>query len=81
MQPALNAYIEGVAPSWPAFLATPDWLDLDPILPLLFGGEREPAQAAYRELVLAKIGGENRPWEKLTNRLYCSPVCIAGGIV
>ncbi|HXH39784.1 MAG TPA: transposase [Thermoanaerobaculia bacterium] len=60
---------------WSSYRATaglesaPDWLDLAAVLPL-FGGEREPAQSAYREFVLAKIGCEDRLWEKLTNRLY-----------
>ncbi|HXH39788.1 MAG TPA: transposase, partial [Thermoanaerobaculia bacterium] len=60
---------------WSSYRATaglessPEWLDLAAVLPL-FGGEQEPAQAAYREFVLAKIGCEDRLWEKLTNRLY-----------
>jgi putative transposase len=49
--------------------SAPDWLDLAAALPL-FGGEQEPAQAAYRQFVLAKIGCEDRLWEKLTNQLY-----------
>ena len=60
---------------WSIYRATaglesaPEWLDLDTVYPL-FGGEREPAQAVYREFVLAKIGCEDRLWEKLTNQLY-----------
>jgi putative transposase len=60
---------------WSSYRATagleiaPEWLDLATVLPL-FGGDREPAQAAYREFVLAKIGCEDRLWQKLTNRLY-----------
>ncbi|HSY49510.1 MAG TPA: transposase [Thermoanaerobaculia bacterium] len=60
---------------WSSYRATaglesaPDWLDLAAVLPL-FGGEQEPAQTAYREFVLAKIGCEDRLWEKLTNQLY-----------
>jgi REP element-mobilizing transposase RayT len=59
---------------WSSYRATagletaPEWLDLATALPL-FGGEPE-AQAAYREFVLAKIGCEDRLWDKLTNRLY-----------
>jgi putative transposase len=60
---------------WSSYRATaglenaPEWLDLDAALPL-FGGERAPAQAGYREFVLAKIGCEDRLWDKLTNQLY-----------
>jgi hypothetical protein len=36
----------------------------------LFGGDRETAQTSYRDLVLAKIGCEDRLWDKLTNQLY-----------
>jgi hypothetical protein len=60
---------------WSSYRATagletaPEWLDLATVLPL-FGGEREPAHAAYREFVLAKIGCEDRLWDQLTNQLY-----------
>ena len=60
---------------WSSYRATaglasaPEWLDLGTILPL-FGGDRETAQANYREFVLAKIGCEDRLWNKLTNQLY-----------
>ena len=60
---------------WSSYRATagletaPDWLDLATAHPL-FGAEPEPAQAEYREFVLAKIGCEERLWDKLTNQLY-----------
>ncbi len=60
---------------WSSYRATaglekaPEWLDLDAVLQL-FGGEREPAQASYRDFVLAKIGCKDRLWDKLTNQLY-----------
>lgn len=60
---------------WSSYRATagldkaPEWLDLDTLLPL-FGGERGPAQAACQDFVLAKIGCEDRLWDKLTNQLY-----------
>jgi putative transposase len=60
---------------WSSYRATaglakaPEWLDLDSILPL-FGGERPVAHEAYREFVLAKIGCEDRLWDKLTNQFY-----------
>ncbi len=60
---------------WSSYRATaglesaPEWLDLDSVLPL-FGGEKQPAQAAYREFVLARIGCEDRLWDKLENQLY-----------
>ena len=60
---------------WSSYRATaglekgPEWLDLDAVLQL-FGSEREPAQAGYRDFVLAKIGCEDRLWDKLTNQLY-----------
>jgi REP element-mobilizing transposase RayT len=60
---------------WSSYRATaglataPDWLDVDAAL-LSFGGDRETAQANYREFVLAKIGCEDRLWDKLTNQLY-----------
>jgi hypothetical protein len=36
----------------------------------LIGGDHASAQAAYREFVLAKIGCEDRLWDKLVNQLY-----------
>jgi putative transposase len=60
---------------WSSYRATagleiaPDWLDVDTVHNL-FGPDHEPAQAAYREFVLAKIGCEDRLWERLTNQLY-----------
>jgi len=60
---------------WSSYRATagleiaPEWLDLDSVLPL-FGNEKPPAQAEYREFVLAKIGCEDRLWDKLENQLY-----------
>ena len=60
---------------WSSYRATaglenaPEWLDLATVLPL-FGPEQEPAQANYREFVLAKIGCEDRLWDKLENQLY-----------
>jgi putative transposase len=60
---------------WSSYRATaglekaPEWCDLDAVLQL-FGGEWEPAQAGYRDFVLAKIGCEDRLWDKLTNQLY-----------
>lgn len=47
----------------------PEWLDLAAVHQL-FGEECGRAQAAYREFVLAKIGCEDRLWEKLENQLY-----------
>ncbi len=49
--------------------AAPEWLDLAAV-DNLFGPEREPAQAAYREFVLAGIGCEDHLWDNLTNQLY-----------
>ena len=60
---------------WSSYRATaglaivPEWLDLGAVHPL-FGGDFETAQANYREFVLAKIGCEDRLWDKLTNQLY-----------
>jgi putative transposase len=60
---------------WSSYRATaglskaPEWLDLDSVL-LLFGGDRGVAEGAYRGFVLAKIGCEDRLWDKLTNQLY-----------
>jgi hypothetical protein len=36
----------------------------------LFGPDAASAQTAYRDFVLARIGCEDRLWDKLTNRLY-----------
>jgi REP element-mobilizing transposase RayT len=60
---------------WSSYRATaglekaPEWFDIEAALSL-FGNERGPAQEAYREFVLAKIGCEDRLWDKLTNQLY-----------
>jgi REP element-mobilizing transposase RayT len=60
---------------WSSYRATagletaPDWLDLASVYQL-FGPDGETAQPAYRDFVLAKIGCEDRLWEKLTNQLY-----------
>jgi putative transposase len=47
----------------------PDWLDVEPVY-RLFAEKRENAQPLYRDFVLAKIGCEDRLWDKLTNQLY-----------
>lgn len=49
--------------------AAPDWLALDSAL-MLFHPDRDAAQAEYRDFVLAKIGAEDRLWDKLINRIY-----------
>jgi len=60
---------------WSSYRATagldiaPDWFDLGAALEL-FGAEEATAQPAYREFVLAKIGCEERLWDKLVNQLY-----------
>ena len=60
---------------WSSYRATagldiaPDWFDLSAALEL-FGAEPAMAQPAYREFVLAKIGCEDRLWDKLVNQLY-----------
>jgi REP-associated tyrosine transposase len=60
---------------WSSYRATagletaPEWLDIATVHQL-FGPDSDSAQSAYREFVLAKIGGEDRLWEKLTNQLY-----------
>src|ERR1017187_5407979 len=60
---------------WSSYRATagldiaPDWFDLVAALEL-FGAEHAAAQPAYREFVLAKIGCEDRLWDKLVNQLY-----------
>lgn len=60
---------------WSSYRATagleiaPDWLDVDAVHNL-FDLDHEPAQVAYHQFVLAKIGCEDRLWEKLTNQLY-----------
>lgn len=45
------------------------WFDLDAALQL-FGADQASAQPAYREFVLAKIGCEDRLWDKLVNQFY-----------
>ncbi|HXH90018.1 MAG TPA: transposase [Thermoanaerobaculia bacterium] len=47
----------------------PDWLDVEPVY-RLFGADKKTAQPLYRDFVLAKIGCEDRLWDKLTNQLY-----------
>jgi putative transposase len=60
---------------WSSYRATaglekaPEWFDLDAAMQL-FGDARESAHAGYRDFVLAKIGCEDRLWDKLTNQLY-----------
>lgn len=60
---------------WSSYRATAgleiaqDWFDVDAVHSL-FDLDSEPAQVAYREFVLAKIGGEEQLWEKLTNQIY-----------
>jgi REP element-mobilizing transposase RayT len=60
---------------WSSYRATaglevaPEWLDLATVHQL-FGPDPESAHAPYREFVLAKIGCEDKLWEKLTNQLY-----------
>jgi putative transposase len=60
---------------WSSYRATagleiaPEWLDVDAVHGV-FGPDGESAQSAYREFVLAKIGCEDRLWDKLTNQLY-----------
>jgi REP element-mobilizing transposase RayT len=49
--------------------AAPAWLDVDAVHGL-FGPDAATAQAGYRDFVLARIGCEDRIWDKLTNRLY-----------
>jgi REP element-mobilizing transposase RayT len=49
--------------------AAPEWLDVAAVHGL-FGPDKETAQPAYRDFVLAKIGCEDRLWDKLTNQLY-----------
>jgi hypothetical protein len=60
---------------WSSYRATagleiaPDWLDVDPVY-RLFAADKETAQPLYRDFVLAKIGCEERLWDKLINQLY-----------
>ena len=60
---------------WSSYRATagledaPGWLDVAPIH-RLFGPDATTAQPLYREFVLAKIGCEDRLWDKLTNQFY-----------
>ncbi|MGH9422450.1 MAG: REP-associated tyrosine transposase [Thermoanaerobaculia bacterium] len=49
--------------------AAPGWLDVDAIHGL-FGPDEASAQSAYRDFVMARIGCEDRLWDKLTNHLY-----------
>jgi len=60
---------------WSSYRATagleiaPEWLDVDAVHNL-FDLDHQSVQDSYREFVLAKIGCEDRLWEKLTNQLY-----------
>jgi REP element-mobilizing transposase RayT len=60
---------------WSSYRATaglevaPDWLDVEAVHGL-FGPDAAAAQPLYRDFVLAKIGCEDRLWDKLTNQLY-----------
>jgi putative transposase len=60
---------------WSSYRATaglesaPDWLDLESAL-MLFDDDREKAHTEYREFVLARIGVEDRLWDKLMNRIF-----------
>jgi REP element-mobilizing transposase RayT len=60
---------------WSSYRATagleeaPDWLDLAPVH-RLFAADAAKAQPLYRDFVLAKIGCEDRLWDKLTNQFY-----------
>jgi putative transposase len=49
--------------------SAPEWLDRDSVY-LSFGLDEPAAQAEYREFVLAKIGCDDRLWDKLTNAIY-----------
>jgi putative transposase len=49
--------------------AAPEWLDLDAVHHS-FGPDRATAEFEYRNFVLAKIGCEERLWNKLTNAIY-----------
>ena len=76
LNPCARRWVERPeAYKWSSYRATagldkaPEWLDLDTLL-ALFGGERGPAQEAYRDFVLAKIGCEDRLWDKLTTQFY-----------
>lgn len=50
-------------------VAAPSWLDVSAALAWL-GPDQPKAEAAYREFVHAKIGCEERLWEKVTNAIY-----------
>jgi REP element-mobilizing transposase RayT len=60
---------------WSSYRATagleeaPAWLDATAVH-RLFGPDAASAEPLYREFVLAKIGCEDRLWDKLTNQLY-----------
>ncbi|MFZ2490164.1 MAG: transposase, partial [Thermoanaerobaculia bacterium] len=60
---------------WSSYRATaglapaPDWLDLANVHGC-FGPDTATAQREYRRFVLAKIGSDERLWDKLTNALY-----------
>jgi REP element-mobilizing transposase RayT len=47
----------------------PEWLDVMAVH-CLFGPDAATAQPLYREFVLAKIGCDDRLWDKLTNQFY-----------
>jgi hypothetical protein len=60
---------------WSSYRATaglegaPEWLDVMAVH-RLFGPDAASAQPLYREFVLAKIGCEDRLWDKLTNQFF-----------
>jgi REP element-mobilizing transposase RayT len=60
---------------WSSYRATagletpPPWLDVSAALAWLHP-DRDTAQRAYREFVQAKIGCEERLWDKVTNAIY-----------
>lgn len=60
---------------WSSYRATagltraPEWLDL-PSVYLAFGLDETTAQAEYRSFVQARVGSEERLWDKVTNAIY-----------
>jgi REP element-mobilizing transposase RayT len=60
---------------WSSYRATagleiaPDWLAVEPVY-RLFAADKKTAQPLYRDFVLAKIGCEDRLWDKVTNQFY-----------
>ncbi len=51
------------------FEAAPAWLDRSAVY-LSFGLDTQAAQTEYRTFVLARIGCEDRLWEKVSNSIY-----------